>query len=57
MPQHPQYVKECPSSKCDTRFIGMTPDEYREKHAGERCGAGKLSGLFAWKWEEGLDVE
>lgn len=25
------YVDECPN--CETRFVGMTPDEFREEHA------------------------
>lgn len=27
------YVRDCPS--CGTRFVGMTPDEFRERHAEE----------------------
>lgn len=28
-----EYVDECPT--CGVRFVGMTPDEFRESHAEE----------------------
>lgn len=31
--EEPDYVEECP--ECGDRFIGMSPDEFRENHAPE----------------------
>lgn len=30
-----EYVKECPS--CGEKFVGMTPQEFRQQHALEDC--------------------
>lgn len=53
-----EYVRECPGGGCDTRFIGMTPDEYREKHAQEGvCAGGPLARLFAFPTKEYREQE
>lgn len=31
-----EYVNECPS--CETQFVGMSPNEFREEHAPQ-CNA------------------
>lgn len=38
-----EYVDECPS--CGARFVGMTPDEYRENH---ECGGSPFIGLLVF---------
>ena len=41
------YVRECPT--CGTRFVGMTPDEFRDQHADE-CNP--VLGLLFFPTEE-----
>lgn len=40
------YVESCPVPVCDTRFVGMTPEEYRRTHAREDCPKAPLAALF-----------
>lgn len=42
-----EYVDECPS--CGARFIGMTPDEYRQTHAQDDCPKAPIPQLFVFR--------
>lgn len=44
-----EHVDECPA--CGMRFIGMTPDEFRETHAREDCPDAPLTTLFRFPKE------
>lgn len=46
-----EYVDECPS--CGTRFVGVTPDEFRENHAAEDCPKAPLPRLLVFPEGDG----
>jgi hypothetical protein len=44
------YVDECPT--CGMRFIGMSPEEFRETHAVEDCPKKPLGELYVFPTNE-----
>lgn len=45
-----ECVEECPT--CGLRFIGMSPDEYRETHAVDECPKAPLGQLYIFPTAE-----
>lgn len=45
-----EYVEECPA--CGARFLGMTPDEFRDTHAAEDCPKAPFASLYYFPTEE-----